>query len=278
MYATPALLRRLSLITALASTAACGGKGPDTTSLIEPPPSTIGDLANHDFEDGTLGPYYTESGPNVSVVDDPTDKRGGRVTSVRFTSPGPLADINTQFKFDPANVGLGQTIFFRGYVYFAPGTPEFDNPQVQRKLLYGQGGSGNSFSFILDMRAGKDGLYIVYTDGTRQGGLTPDTYINSGPIAMGVWYRIETEVRLNSTETSQDGIIRIWIDGDLKYEKTNVNFMATDGSFNDATTWRSWYIGQQREGRDWNGGAPETNINELRFWDNVAFGSSRLGQ
>jgi hypothetical protein len=109
------------------------------------------------------------------------------------------------------------------------------------------------------------------------GGTTGDTYINSGPITMGVWYRIETEVRLNSTKTSRDGIIRVWVNGDLKYENTSVLFMPLNG-YNNLTTWRSWYIGQQREGRDWVGGPPEYNINETRYWDNVAFGTTRLGR
>jgi hypothetical protein len=245
-----------------------------------PPPGGIGNLASHDFEDGTLGVYYTNSGPDVVVVSDPSGVRGGKVVSISYVDAGPLADINKSIKFDPVHRGLGSTFFFRGYLYFPPGTVEFENPQVQRKLLYWQGGLNNEFHFILDMRAGSDGLYVVYSDGTRSGGAggpTPDTYINSGPIRTGVWYLIETEVRLNSTRTSQDGVIRVWVDNSLKFEKTNVAFMPINGSYTGSVNWRTWVVGQQREGRDWNGGAPELNIFERRYWDNVAFGTTRLG-
>ena len=235
--------------------------------------STTADLVTHHFDDGTLGGFYTESGAAVAVVNDPSGLRGGKVVSIRYQDPGPRADINKQIKFDPPNMGLGKSLFFRGYLYFPPGTANFENIEVQRKILYGQGGANNEFSFVLDMRAAKDGLYIQYTESGRT---IPDTFIGSGPIQMGQWYRIETEVRLQSTLTAQDGIIRVWIDGGLKYEKTNARFMPTN--YTGITNWRSWYVGQQREGSD-TGGFPtvELNIDERRYWDNVAFSHFRIG-
>lgn len=43
-------------------------------------------------------------------------------------------------------------------------------------------------------------------------------------VSFGVWHRIETYVKMSSSTTSQDGIIRWWIDGNLAGNFTTVNF------------------------------------------------------
>lgn len=54
----------------------------------------------------------------------------------------------------------------------------------------------------------------------------------------GTWYRIEMYVKISSSETSRDGIVRWWINGQLDGNLTNVNF--GQGGFNQFEFSPTW--------------------------------------
>jgi hypothetical protein len=57
-------------------------------------------------------------------------------------------------------------------------------------------------------------------------------------VALGQWHRIEHYVKLSSTATSRDGIIRWWVNGELLGNFTNVNYpQAQIVEFQFAPTW-----------------------------------------
>lgn len=53
-------------------------------------------------------------------------------------------------------------------------------------------------------------------------------YANQGDsgVALGVWHRIELYIKKSTTSTSQDGILRWWMDGSPQGNYTNVNYPA----------------------------------------------------
>ena len=48
--------------------------------------------------------------------------------------------------------------------------------------------------------------------------------INRPCLSLGTWHKIEHYVKFSTTSTSQDGILKLWIDGGLTHNYTNVNF------------------------------------------------------
>jgi hypothetical protein len=88
-------------------------------------------------------------------------------------------------------------------------------------------------------------------------------------VTKGVWHRLEVQLQLNSTFAAQNGILRIWIDRALVYDRTNMRW--TDPAWTeDPSTyrWETWGVGYQAQ--------MHIAYDEYRYWDNVAFAKTRL--
>ncbi|HEX6750645.1 MAG TPA: Ig-like domain-containing protein [Longimicrobium sp.] len=233
-------------------------------------PGTATVLASSDFENGSLLPYvypYTQAPNDLSVATDPTGGGHGKVVKIHYA--GTAADLNRSFgaEYVPG-IGLGQSIFFRGDVYFAP--PLAGSEQAARKLLYWQRDLSTgvpefwailtSFGYALKFSGG-----YVGTDGRAVEVMSPEL----GTLQPGRWYQVEMQITLNSAYTSSDGIVRIWVDGRLLYEKTDFRWSDPGWTYSpSAQRFRYFMVGDQV---NYNG-----TFDEYRYWDNVSLSTGRL--
>jgi hypothetical protein len=62
--------------------------------------------------------------------------------------------------------------------------------------------------------------------------------VSEPEISLGEWHQVEIYFRQSTTETSMDGTLRWWLDGELVGDHDNVNFVADDFQhFELAPTW-----------------------------------------
>ena len=110
-------------------------------------------------------------------------------------------------------------------------------------------------------------------------------------IAPSTWYTLEVFQQLESSIGGADGILRVWLNGTMVFEKTTMQW--TDPGWVGATgdytgSWSNpgagqgvvmdaadiysqrFYVGDQF---NWSG-----VWDEYRYWDNVAFSTQRIGK
>jgi uncharacterized protein YjdB len=235
-------------------------------SIITAPAPSSGTLVSHDFEDGTLGPFYNPWGTGMDVISDPTGGGHGRVARLHYSGPG-NSDSNLALlpKTNFAHA-LGDSVWFRGDFYL-PSVSEGD----QRKLLY-WGWSKDSWGFQkpFDMVLTSFGSQFVVRNlpdpsWTGSGGLD---YIplTTATLTAGVWHTLKVQLKVNTSFAATDGVLRIWYDGRLIYEHTNMRW--TDPTWTDdpkTYQWVSWQVGQQTDS------FTTAAFDEYRYWDNVTF-------
>ncbi|HEX8904835.1 MAG TPA: Ig-like domain-containing protein, partial [Longimicrobiaceae bacterium] len=270
--------------TATASVAVSGSTTTGTTGGTFAAP----DLASANFDNGSVAPYIDYGGTDLSLIDDPTGAGKGKVA--RFHYAGTSQDRNRAVEYQHA-VRWGETIFFRGQFYLPPGSAGMDDGFYQRKLIYyyphvdynkyGGGRGGPWFwSLITMFGAGLRwyGGYLPQTD--------PLVEVMTPPLAQivtGHWYSLEQQLTMNTTPSARDGIVRIWLDGQLIYEKTDMRWTdpAWDGqvfSYNGVGSvldWNDVYFQRFQTGEQVN--YMNGSFDEYRYWDNVAFSTRRIG-
>jgi hypothetical protein len=231
-------------------------------------PTGSGNLASATFEDGTYGTNILNETPgHNSIVADPSNSGHGKVLQVLYNaSTGNGADLNQFVSYNPKTpLSHGSTTYFRGQFYFPANTPNFTNGDVLRKLTYWRTNVGNNSQcdFVLYMFGNQMGVSV----NTPQHNTTK---YNVATFQPGVWYTLEIQVTMNSKPGSADGVNRVWVNGNMVYEKTNETF--TDSNNPTTTGWTWLTAGHQREGI-----ASEGAITEYHYWDNIAWGTSRIG-
>ena len=124
-------------------------------------------------------------------------------------------------------------------------------------MFAGTGGSGNLSEAI--MYGGSTGPWKlriilefstsdIYGNGSRW--LVPN--VNSDPVVLGQWHRIEIYYKHSTTTTSGDGIVRWWMDGRQQGEYDQVNFVSSGWNmFQFSPTW---------------GGTGDTKTETDHFW------------
>lgn len=154
---------------------------------------------------------------------------------------GPAAsDTGAMFYWAPAGIAKASSACL-SYQVFLPHDFDFANGG---KLpgLYGlaRGASqqrGFATQFTWD-QTGLMGLEANLSDYDPSASLNePVAYRSSTTLARGRWVQIDQEVTLNSPNT-QNGILRLWVDGTLKLEDTTVAWrgnggLAISGALND---------------------------------------------
>ena len=139
---------------------------------------------------------------------------------------------------------------------------EFNHPSSFRELYFGlywrtnpqfQGRIAGNKLFFLSRDAGLNGvflfgnttlsngsaplLFVANTDGignahilgTNDPGAPFFPNVGNGTLRVGVWTKIEAFIRASTTRTSQDGIVRWWINDVLVGSYTNVNYCGPNG-------------------------------------------------
>jgi hypothetical protein len=177
-------------------------------------------------------------------------------------------------------VGWGQTMYFKGDVYFPIASFDLPAPDMGRKLLYWEEhplvykyGANRTYFMVLQM-TGHD-LQVV--NGNDNQTLDWPNIFSPSP---NTWYKIEVQLTNQSAPGAADGVVTIWINGAEVYTNTTLAWVpsswigvpipggnslpldAADLSF------EHFQIGDQV-----NTGA--TTYDEYRYWDNIGFSSKR---
>ncbi|MDP9201665.1 MAG: hypothetical protein M3P26_07000 [Gemmatimonadota bacterium] len=254
------------------------------------------DLAFHDFNDGTRGPYHGNDS-NLSYPDDPTGTGHGKVARIYYapTSANRSDDEHINwFAGDAGKIRYGRTIWFKGEVYF-PTNPLGDpnwNANDGRKVLDWQGHSDDGWT------PGGARWYL---------GRGPNGNIQGSPISLAVevidygnshylawfaenllpfdtWHTIEVRMITNSADGVHDGSLAFWIDNPTDtptFETPHTLYF-----INEAWAPINAYTGLPVAGSYFNDlqvGAQLTNdqgaLNtEYRYWDNIGFSTTRIGR
>jgi hypothetical protein len=252
---------------------------------------TTPDLAFHDFNDLTIGPYYVDSQPpvpgtEVDFVNDPTGSgRGGvaRLHYHHYTSP----DRNISLEFNHAIAPPTPTVYFGGDVYIAASTLS----DFGRKLLYWQNytnytkygtnsDGGANFSSVVGLQGSDLFIDNFHTDHLGNG--THDQHAIYSNFLVNTWYRLEMKITQETTPGAANGVCQIWLNGTQIYLSTTTNwtdaaqvglpllngngtpFEAADAHF------QSLLVGEQVNDNS------NSSYDEYRYWDNVGFATFRI--
>jgi hypothetical protein len=236
-------------------------------------PTTI---ASHDFNDNTLGAFESESGTDLKLIDDPTASGRGKIASLHYAGTNQDRNKNVMLNW-PTGIKFGRSIYFSGDLYLTPGTDLSDANAIQRKLLYYQPTPGMGLWSIVVMWGNTlhwDGGYVGNSgidEHCTWCVWNGDAYRSNMPkLVTGRWYRIEHQITMNSSPAASDGIVRLWLDGALVFEKTNMRW--TDPGWTsehlNGAYFRYFLVGDQV---NWGNGT----YDEYRYWDNIRFSTQR---
>lgn len=243
-----------------------------TVSAPAPPPLpgqfSPPDLAFADMENGTTAPFGTTTGTttgnaDITIMDDPTGKFGGKVARIEFSRQclSCSADVNRALRFEyPRGIGLGQTVFIRGHVLIP--TPQSNMTGAQRKLYYVQR-DPNDLSFL-----------FLKAESTTPGGqplkmvITDNRVFSAGSIMFDQKTSIEVQITTNSAVGVADGIVRVWVNGNLTMDKSGLELLDSTKPF------ESFRFGQQTQHLY---GDKTVTFDEYRYWDNMAVSTKRIG-
>jgi hypothetical protein len=108
-----------------------------------------------------------------------------------------------------------------------------DHVRPDQLIYTNMRGSGND-PFYFELRISNGGNlcngHVEGTVGDACGSRNFPGNVSSGFVARGVWHKSEIYIKLSTTPTSRDGVLRYWVDGTLVGNFTTVNFGATDWS------------------------------------------------
>jgi uncharacterized protein YjdB len=256
-------------------TAAAQGIAGSTSMSVSTPAAApaLGGLPSHDFEDGTLGPYWNPYGAGMDIVDDPTNSGHGKVARLEYAADGVTRfdDNRAFFPKTEMSIGLGDSIWFRGDFYLPATVNDDPSTGAMRKLLYwGWTKDQWHFPHEFDMIITLQGSQVEVTNNALGPSNLPVDYTYLPTyVTKGRWHTIETQLKVNSSFAAQDGTLRIWLDGALIYDRTNMRW--TDPLWTDDPAtykWTGWGVGDQMQAR--------VPYDEYRYWDNVTYAKTRV--
>jgi uncharacterized protein YjdB len=219
------------------------------------------DIAATDFSTGTSAPFTVASGSitgnvDLNIMPDPTGLMVGQVARIHYvrSSPAFSPDVNRALQYHHT-VHHGETIFFRGRILIP--TPAMNMMSAMRKLFYVQTG-GPSSSFC-----------VIKADGqSLKAEITNSRLFRIGSISYGRPFSVEAQITANSAPGVPDGIFRVWLDGTLAVDQTNVEWIDPQSA---GTNFSRFLFGQQTQ-MD-----AATTFDEYRYWDNIAMSTMRIG-
>jgi hypothetical protein len=143
-----------------------------------------------------------------------------------FNDPTKAGGIS--FRWDPRGM-VGAERACLSYQVLLPSTFDFGSAGVLPGL-YGGGGKYdaktksdgiNGFASRVAWSSKGSGTLNLQVPGTSQNRLTRDAGVSNFSLPKGQWVAIEQEIALN-TPTKEDGILRLWVNGELKINLSNV--------------------------------------------------------
>lgn len=253
----------------------------DRVSRIADPPQ-VGppNLVSHDFNDGTFGPYINvwDDG-DIDFPDDPTASGRGKVARQIFNPVQGGAGVQSSDDTDLAynrstlHVRYSETIWMKGDVYI-PYAGSTIKANHNRKLIdYTGAGSGGIHTRVtLHRRDMKLMVSIVdWMNGSVKETISEWTGIT---LADNTWHTIEVRMTTNSADNVRDGVLEIYMNGSSTptYARTTGLGWITE-KYPGGSFFSYFYAGSQLTVDP-----DEPVYSEYRYWDNVAFSSTRIGQ
>jgi hypothetical protein len=239
------------------------------------------ELASHNFDNGTIGPFNNPWGVDLDFPTDPTGLGHGKVA--RFHYRGTAQDQNRALEFTYAR-RWGQPMYFKG---------EFNLPvddlaagDIIRKLIYWQphtnyakyttnGGLATGRTVV--HLSGSDLVVDATYNPASSTGKSSDDVRTVATIATGLlgnkWYTLEVFQQMETGIGRADGILRVWLDGMLIFDKTSMTWSDPAWVGNNSNSvpfeasdiyFEHFLVGQQVNW--WTG-----SFDEYRYWDNVEF-------
>ena len=243
-------------------------------------------LASNNFDNGELDPYTNPWGTDLDFPTDPTNSGRGRVA--RFHYKGDIGDQNRAMEFTHIR-RWGEPMYFRGEFNIA--VDDLAANEVLRKLVYWQ--SHNDYGKYTNNGGLASGRTVVHLTGSD---LVVDATFNPATgsgrdandvrtveiIATGLrgrqWYTLEVFQQMESALGRNDGVLRVWLDGNLIFEKTTMTWSDPlwVGSASNPVPFEAadiyfehFLVGNQVNRYD-------GSFDEYRYWDNVEFSTQRI--
>ena len=119
--------------------------------------------------------------------------------------------------------------------------PQFQGRVVSNKMFFlgGQTGLNGFFGFGTGRLSNGAGPFVfcgntsgignAHIFGSNDPGIFFPNNVGDGTLQVGVWTKIEVYIRCSTTRTSQDGILKVWIRGNLCASYTNINYCGPNG-------------------------------------------------
>ena len=233
----------------------------------ETAPSTSADktiLASTNFDRGNSAPFVGANGTttgnqDIVIMDDPTGQFEGKVARIEFRRSAPRQgpDVNRALRYTVRpGVGLGETVFLRGDVLIP--TPQPGMESAMRKLIYVQR-QPNDQSFAVIKADGRGLKAEITRNRVFHAGA------NSFPFDRKI--RLEVQITTNSIAGMADGALRIWTNGNLVVNESNVMWLNSDRPF------KVFMFGQQTQHKRMD---RKVLFDEFRYWDNLAIATKRI--
>ncbi len=254
-------------------TVAGGGKSASTTVTVPapppPPPATGTPLASHNFDDGTFGTFvypWTQFPGDARVVADTTGAGKGNVLRLRYgrMTTAQSNDVNRGLFYSfPGGQRPGKTLYVGGDLFIPTPAPGMESQN--RKLMYwfplDEPGVGDPDWLVV--RAWGHDLSVEAAVGT-----VPTVIGTSrGSIAFAAWQRLEAQITLNSSPTTADGVVRVWVNGVLKIDVSGLRLI---------TKTNPTYAGYKEVGIGYQVNASML-YEESRYWDRLMVSTGRIG-
>ncbi len=244
------------------------------------------DAASHDFNDGTLGAYINRAATDLDFLFDPTGAGRGKVA--RFHYEGSNGDINRSLEFRHVR-RYGEPIYFKGDFYIP--IADLSTPAIiVRKLIYWQShknwgkyppdggfGTGRTVVVLLGSNLVVDATY----DPAPQTGKSANDVRTSVIAAQGMkgntWYTLEVYQHMESAIGRADGVLQVWLDGNLVFSKSDMTWTdpnwLTDTAkypvpFDPADIYFKHFLVGNQVNLD------QGSFDEIRYWDNVEFSTT----
>lgn len=243
------------------------------------------DLAQNDFNTGSLGPFTNPWNVGLDFPTDPTGSDRGRVARFHYVAAG--ADQNRAMDFAYPR-RWGEPMYFKGDFFIPVADLAADN--IIRKLVYWQSHSDWAKYTNGGLATGRTVVHLegsdLVVDATYNPapstGKTSDDVRTVATIATGLhgneWYTIEVYQRMETAVGRADGVLQIWLKGESIFSNTHMTWSDpawignTSGGVpfsGDDIYFEHFLVGDQV--------MSFSSYDEYRYWDNVAFSTRRIG-
>jgi hypothetical protein len=155
---------------------------------------------------------------------------------LRFTlNPGHPGGSNAGKLFTSLGTGRREVYFAQTWRASSPWQPGNNGTKINFLLANGifncgliMQGSGPYFVQLYFPNQVAVNTHVPNTTGDAIGTRNFNPNVGSGQLLLNKWYRIEMYTKHSTTVSSQDGVLRVWLDGQLTISHTNVNFPQLD--------------------------------------------------